>query len=116
MGRATEVWKRLSKMLESADLADLVDLYTTDAIYLEPYNPPHRGNLLIQAYLKDYLGGKDDVDIEEKRVIESEDGRLLAVEWAISYTAGGRRWNQLPRGTFLEFDDHGLIVYHRDYS
>ena len=116
LGHAQDTWARLSEMLEKADLADLPDLYHRDALYLEPYNPPHRGNLLIQAYLKDYLGGKDEVSIEEKRVIESAAGDAVAVEWTISYTAGGRRWSDLPRGSFLEFDADGLITYHRDYS
>ena len=116
MGHGAEVWARLTSMFENGDMRDIVEMYTTDALYLEPYNPPHRGNLLIQAYLKDYLGGKEEVDIQEKRLLESDDGRYLAVEWTISYTAGGRRWNELPRGSFMEFDEDGLIVYQRDYS
>ncbi len=116
MGHAADVWARLTQMMETSDLKDIPEIYTADAIYLEPYNPPHRGNLLIQAYLKDYLSGKDDIDIEEKKVVESDDGRFLAVEWTISYEAAGRRWNQLPRGSFLEFNDDGDIVYHRDYT
>ena len=103
-------------MLESGNLDDLPDLYAIDAVYLEPYNPPHNGNLLIHAYMKDYLSGKDDVAIEEKRVIEGVDNRSLAVEWTISYNAGGRRWSDLPRATFIEFDDDGLILHQRDYS
>jgi hypothetical protein len=116
VGHAADVWSRLSGMLESGDLDDLPTLYDIDAVYLEPYNPPHNGNLLIHAYLKDYLSGKDDVAIDEKRVIEDASGARLAVEWTISYTAGGRRWNELPRATFLDFDDAGLITYQRDYS
>lgn len=103
-------------MLESGDLADLPTLYDIDAVYLEPYNPPHNGNLLIHAYLKDYLSGKDDLAIEDRRVIEGTDAHSLAVEWTISYTAGGRRWNDLPRATFFEFNDDGLITYQRDYT
>ena len=116
MGHAADVWATMSGMLESGNLDDLPDLYAMDAVFLEPYNPPHNGNLLIHAYVKDYLSGKDDVAIEEKRVIEGVDDRSLAVEWTISYTAGGRRWNDLPRATFIEFDDDGLIAYQRDYS
>ena len=116
MGHAADTWARLSGMLESGDLDDLPELYDIDAKYYEPYNPPHNGNLLIQAYLKDYLSGKDDVAIDELRVIESEDGASLAVEWTISYTAGGRRWNDLPRATFMTFGDDGQITYQRDYS
>lgn len=116
MGHAAEVWARLSEMMEKGDLKDLVELYTNDALYLEPYNPPHRGNLLIQAYLKDYLGGKDDISIDEKHVIESADGSAVAVEWTITYNAGGRKWSELPRASFLHFDDSGRITYHRDYS
>lgn len=103
-------------MLESGDLADLPTLYDIDAVYLEPYNPPHNGDLLIHAYLKDYLSGKDDLAVENRRIIESADEHSLAVEWTISYTAGGRRWNDLPRATFLEFNDDGLITYQRDYT
>ncbi len=116
MGKAADTWARLSQMMEQGELGELPDLYHRDAIYLEPYNPPHRGNLLIQAYLKDYLSGKDELAIEEQRVIESADGRQVAIEWTVAYTAGGRRWDDLPRGTFLELDDDGLIVHHRDYS
>lgn len=116
MGHAVDAWDRLSAMIEKGDLADVLDLYTSDAVYLEPYNPPHRGNLLIQAYLKDYLSGKDDIDVQSKQVIESADGTALAVEWTISYTAGGRRWNELPRASFLTLDDAGRVTYHRDYS
>ncbi len=116
MGHAADVWAKMSGMLESGDLDDLPTLYAMDAVYLEPYNPPHNGNLLIHAYVKDYLHGKEDVVIEEKRVIEGVDDRSLAVEWTISYTAGGRRWSDLPRATFIEFDDDGLIVHQRDYS
>lgn len=116
MGHAAEVWGRLSGMMERGDVSDLVELYTADALYLEPYNPPHRGNLLIHAYIKDFLGGKEEIDIQEKQVIESADGSAVAVEWTISYTAGGRRWNELPRASFLAFDDAGRVTYHRDYS
>ena len=117
MGHAAETWARLSGMLASGDMGDLPGLYDQDAIYLEPFNPPHRGNLLIQAYLKDYLSGKDAVAIEDRKVVESEDGRYLAVEWTISYDAAGRRWSELPRGSFFEFDpDTGLIVHHREYQ
>lgn len=116
MGHASDVWARLSGMLESADLNDLSSLYDIDAVYYEPYNPPHNGNLLIEAYLKDYLSGKDNIDIAEVRVVEGADERTLAVEWTISYDAGGRRWSDLPRATFVEFDDDGLITYQRDYS
>lgn len=116
MGQAAETWDRLSGMLESGDLDDLPELYDIDAMYLEPYNPPHRGNLLIHAYLKDYLAGKEELKIDPRRVIESDDGLQLAVEWAVSYTAGGRRWNDLPRASFFELGAHGQIVHHRDYT
>jgi hypothetical protein len=116
VGHAADVWAKLSGMLESGDVDDLPSLYAIDAVYLEPYNPPHNGNLLIQAYLKDYLAGKDKVAIESKRVIEGVDDHSLAIEWTISYDAGGRRWSDLPRATFIEFNDDGLIAYQRDYT
>jgi ketosteroid isomerase-like protein len=116
VGHAAEAWERLSGMLASGDVGGIPELYAADALYLEPYNPPHRGNLLIEAYLKDWLGGKDDVAVTARRVIEAEDGRALGVEWTISYTAAGRRWNDLPRASFFEFADDGRIAYHRDYT
>lgn len=116
MGHATEAWEKLSGMLTGSDVSGVPDLYAADALYLEPYNPPHRGNLLIQAYLKDWLGGKDDIAIEVERVIESDDGSSLGVEWAMSYTAAGRRWKDLPRASFFGFGDDGRIQYHRDYT
>jgi ketosteroid isomerase-like protein len=116
LGHAADAWERLSSMLSSGDVSELPELYAADALYLEPYNPPHRGNLLIQAYLKDWLGGKDDVAVDAKRVIEAEDGASVAVEWTISYTAAGRRWNDLPRASFFGFGEDGRIEYHRDYT
>jgi ketosteroid isomerase-like protein len=116
LGHAAEAWDRLSTMLSSGDVAGIPELYAADALYLEPYNPPHRGNLLIQAYLKDWLGGKDDVAVDAKRVIESEDGASLAVEWTMSYTAAGRRWSDLPRASFFGFGTDGRVEYHRDYT
>lgn len=116
MGHAAQAWERLSGMLSSADVSELPELYAADALYLEPYNPPHRGNLLIQAYLKDWLGGKEEIAVDPKRLIESDDGASLAVEWTISYTAAGRRWGDLPRASFFGFTDDGRIEYHRDYT
>jgi len=116
VGRAVEAWDRLSGMFGAGDVSGVPDLYDADALYLEPYNPPHRGNLLIHAYLKDWLAGKDDIAVETRRIIESEDGRELAVEWAVSYTASGRRWGDLPRASFFGFTEDGRIDYHRDYT
>jgi len=116
VGQADLAWERLSSMLSDGDVSKLPELYASDALYLEPYNPPHRGNLLIQAYLKDWLAGKEEIAIEAKRVIASADGTELAVEWAISYTAAGRRWGDLPRASFFALDADGRIEYHRDYT
>lgn len=117
VGHAADTWAKMSQMLTAGDLSGLPSLYDQDATYLEPYNPPHRGNLLIQAYLKDWLVGKEKVVIEELKTVESEDGRFLAVEWSISYDAAGRRWSDMPRGSFFELDvDAGLIISHREYQ
>lgn len=116
MGQAEQAWERLSGIFASGDTADVPDLYASDALYLEPYNPPHRGNLLIQAYLKDWLAGKDDIEVAAKRVIASDDQSGLGVEWTISYTAAGRRWSDLPRASFFGIGDDGRIEYHRDYT
>jgi ketosteroid isomerase-like protein len=116
LGHAAEAWERLSEMFTSADVSELPELYAADALYLEPYNPPHRGNLLIQAYLKDWLAGKEEIQVDAKRVIESDDGASLAVEWMISYTAAGRRWSDLPRASFFGFGEDGRVEYHRDYT
>ena len=116
MGEAAKAWERLTGMLVEGDLSEIPELYTADALYLEPYNPPHRGNLLIQAYLKDWLSGKEETAIDAKRVVEAADGTELAAEWAISYMAAGRRWNELPRASFLAVDEDGRVVYHRDYT
>jgi ketosteroid isomerase-like protein len=114
MARARDLWEQLSVALEKQDVAALVDLYTADAVYLEPHNPPHETDLLIQAYLNSWLQARDNIDINTKRMLESPDGSTLAVEWTISYTAGGRRWTDLPRSSWFEVDDD-LIRYHRDY-
>jgi ketosteroid isomerase-like protein len=114
MGQAADLWEQLTSAFENQDAAALSDLYAPEAIFLEPHNPPHEGNLLIQAYLKDWLDPREDISVSTKRRLESADGLTLAVEWGISYSAGGRRWNDLPRSSWLEVDEKG-IRYHRDY-
>jgi ketosteroid isomerase-like protein len=116
VGQAAEAWKRVVTVLTTGDVGDVLDLYGANALFLEPYNPPHRGNLLIHSYLKDWMGGKEDVAIDELAVIESPEGDSVGVEWTISYTAAGRRWNALPRATFLRIGDDGHVAYHRDYT
>lgn len=116
MGRAVEAWERLAAVLGGADVADLLEVYGPDAVFLEPFNPPHRGNLLIQAYVKDWLVGKEGVTVTPSLVVESSEGDAVGVEWTISYTAAGRRWNDLPRATFLRLDADGRIAHHRDYA
>ncbi len=116
MTQAAEAWKRLVHVLTTGEVAEVLDLYGAEALYLEPYNPPHRGNLLIQSYVKDWLVGKEEIVIDELATNEAADGSGVGVEWAISYTAAGRRWKDLPRATFLRLDDAGLVSYHRDYT
>jgi ketosteroid isomerase-like protein len=114
MGRARELWDALGVAMEQQDVDTILDLYTTDAVWLEPQNPPHETNRLVQAYLSDWLKARDNVDVATKRILESDDGTLLAVEWTVSYDAAGRRWKDLPRSTWLESDGE-RIRYQRDY-
>lgn len=114
MGRARELWEQLGGALEQQDVEVLLDVYAPEAVWLEPQNPPHETNKLIQAYLNSWLQAREHIDVTTKRVLESEDGSTVAVEWTISYTAGGRRWNDLPRSTWIEGDDEG-IRFQRDY-
>jgi ketosteroid isomerase-like protein len=114
MGRARELWEELSGALERQDVEALLDVYAPDAVWLEPHNPPHETAKLIQAYLSSWLQARDHIDVTTMRMLESEDGSTLAVEWTISFTAGGRRWNDLPRSTWIEADDEG-IRFQRDY-
>lgn len=114
MGRARELWEELASAMEQQDDKTILDLYATDAVWLEPQNPPHETNLLIQAYLASWLGARENVTVTTKRLLESGDGLVLAVEWAISYDLGGRRWNDLPRASWVECDGE-VIRYQRDY-
>lgn len=114
MARARDLWEALSVAYEKQDVDVVADLYATDAVMLEPHNPPHETNLLIQAYLNSWLQARENIDVSVKRMVESPDGATLAVEWGISYTAGGRRWTDLPRSSWLEVADD-VIRYHRDY-
>jgi ketosteroid isomerase-like protein len=115
MGRARDRWEELSAAMQQLDVKTIVELYAPDAVWLEPQNPPHETNLLIQAYLNSWLQARENIEISTTRLLESADERTLAVEWAISYTAGGRRWNALPRSSWIEVDEDGLIRYQRDY-
>jgi ketosteroid isomerase-like protein len=114
MGRARDRWEALSAAFEKTDVEAILDLYSADAVYYEPQNPPHEGNRLIQAYLNSWLQARENLDITTKRVLESADGQVLAVEWSLSYTAAGRRWANLPRSSWFEVDGD-QIRYHRDY-
>ena len=114
MGRVRELWEELSAAMERQDVDTILDVYATDAVWLEPQNPPHETNRLIQAYYSDWLKARDNIDVTTKRLLESDDGALLAVEWTISYDAAGRRWSDLPRASWLEADSD-VLRYHRDY-
>ena len=114
MGRARDLWEQLSTAMEKKDVEAVKECYAPDAVWLEPQNPPHETDLLIQAYLSSWLEAREQVDVATKRMLESDDGSFLAVEWAVSYTAAGRRWKDLPRATWLEAGDLG-ITYQRDY-
>lgn len=115
MGQARDRWEALRAALEKVDTDALLDLYAVDAVWLEPQNPPHETDKLIVAYWSSWLQAREDIDVSTTRLLESEDGALCAVEWAISYTAGGRRWNALPRSSWIEVNEAGEVVYQRDY-
>ena len=114
MGRARELWEEFGAALEKADDQTLKEIFAPESVYLEPNNPPHEGNLLIQAYLNSWMSAREDIDVNVARLLESADGLTVAVEWSLSYTAAGRRWTNLPRASWIEVDDQG-IRYHRDY-
>ncbi|CAN5858538.1 hypothetical protein BH24ACT15_BH24ACT15_23950 [soil metagenome] len=114
MGRARQHWELLAAAFEKVDIEAIEDLYAPDAVWLEPQNPPHETDKLIQAYLSSWLQARENIDVTTKRLLEAADGSFVAVEWAISYTAAGRRWNAMPRSTWIEAGDDG-INYQRDY-
>ena len=115
MGAARDRWEELSAAFEQQDEGTIVKLFTPDAVWLEPQNPPHESNLLIQAYLSSWLQARADIDVTTSRMLESDDGQIAAVEWTLSFTAAGRRWNNMARATWIETDSDGLIRYQRDY-
>ena len=116
MGRARELWEAYCAAIERQDADAIVDLYTPDAVWLEPQNPPHETNLLIQAYLKDWVFARENLDVTVTRILESADGLTLASEWTVSYSAVGRRWKDLPRSTWIEVDESfNAIRFQRDY-
>jgi ketosteroid isomerase-like protein len=115
MGAARDRWEELSAAYEQQDDDTIVKLYAPDALWLEPHNPPHESNLLIQAYLASWLQAREDIDVTTSRLLESSDGSMASVEWTISFTAAGRRWNNLVRSTWFDIDPEGLIRYQRDY-
>ena len=116
MGRAKERWEELMTAWQDQDFEAIGEMYAQDALYNEPFNPPHNGNLLVVAYLKDFLGSKSEIESTVKRLVEADDGSTVAAEWTFSYTAAGRRWTEIPRGSFIDVNEDGVITYHRDYS
>lgn len=114
MARARELWDEFSAGLAKGDDQAVRDCYTDDAVYLEPNNPPHEGHLLIQSYLNSWMQARENLEVNTKRILESDDGKVLAVEWTISYDGGGRRWHNLPRSSWIEVGEE-YIKYHRDY-
>ena len=116
MGRARELWETYCTALERQDSDALIDLFTPDAVWLEPQNPPHETSLLIQAYLKDWVLARENIDVNVKRLLESPDGLLLSAEWSVSYSAAGRRWTDLQRASWVEADEAAdAIRFQRDY-
>lgn len=115
MGAARDRWEDLGAAFEQQDVEAILKLYAPDAVWLEPQNPPHETDRLIQAYLSSWLQARDDIDVTTSRLLESDEGDICALEWTISFTAGGRRWQNLPRATWLETDAQGLVRYQRDY-
>lgn len=115
MGRARDRWEELSAAIEQQDDKTIVELYAADAVWYEPQNPPHETDLLIQAYLNSWMQARENIEVSTQRLLESDDGQILAVEWTLSYDAVGRRWNDLPRSTWIEVDPDGSITYQRDY-
>lgn len=114
MGRAADLWEEFRVALEKGDDVTIKELYAPDAVYLEPHNPPHEGPLLIQAYLNSWMQARERLEAKVDRLLESEDGTVVAIEWTISYDAGGRRWSGLPRASWMDVGDDG-IRQHRDY-
>ena len=114
MGRARQLWEELRAALEKQDTEAMGEIYASDAVWLEPQNPPHETVKLIQAYLNSWMQARENIDVTTKRILESDDGMICAVEWAVSYTAAGRRWSSLPRSSWIEASEDG-IVYQRDY-
>lgn len=114
MGRARESWEAYGAALEKHDDQAIKELFAPESVYLEPNNPPHEGDLLIQAYVNSWMLAREDIDVAVGRQLESEDGKTVSVEWNLSYTAAGRRWTNLPRSTWMEVDEVG-IRYQRDY-
>ena len=114
MGRACEHWEQLRAGMEKVDSDAIGALYAPDAVWLEPHNPPHETDKLIEAYINSWLQAREQIDVSTKRLLEADDGSFAAIEWTISYTAAGRRWNSLPRSTWLEVGEEG-ITYQRDY-
>lgn len=114
MGRGRDLWEQLSAAFEKQDADAVRELYAVESVYLEPANPPHEGSALIEAYLNSWLQARENLDVQTVRLVESDDGQTFAVEWMISYTAGGRRWHNLPRSSWFDVDEVG-IRYHRDY-
>lgn len=114
MGRARQLWDEFAAGLAKSDDQAIRDVYADNAVYLEPNNPPHEGHLLIQAYMNSWMQARTNLEVTVNRVLESEDGKTLAAEWSISYDAGGRRWHNLPRASWIEVGEE-YVVYHRDY-
>ncbi len=114
MGRAADLWEEFRVALEKGDDVAIKGLYASNAVYMEPHNPPHEGPLLIQAYLNSWMQARENLQATVERILESEDGTVVAIEWAISYDAGGRRWNRLPRATWIDVGEGGIVA-HRDY-
>jgi len=108
--RWADTWRRA---WAARDVEAIVALYADNAQYLAyPFRAPDEGVAGVRSYLTRTFDEEANIECRFGEPVAG--GNRAAVEWWASWTEEGEEIT-LAGATLLRFDDHGLVVDHRDY-
>ncbi len=103
--------KTAFETLSPSTVPALIDLYTADARFVDPFNDVH-GHIAVQAIFTHMFKQVDAPRFVITRVIDG--GDTLFMRWDFTFTARGKP-QHIHGATHFELNDAGLITLHRDY-
>lgn len=96
-------------------VADLVDLYSADAYFKDPFNEVRGVDAIRKIFVHMFDQVADPRFLVTDRVVDAN-GAMLVWEFRFEVKGWGAGRTQLVRGvSHLRFDADGKVNYHRDY-